>query len=151
MDMRMKMRTGFCAVAVVFTLSFLPAFGPSQPAAEPETLLVSVNSAGTGSGNNPSGLLFGEISDDGRFVAFESAASDLVANDTNGREDVFVRDLKTGTTTLVSVNSAGTGSGNGDSSRSVMSADGRFVAFGSEASDLVANDTNGNEDRKIVV
>ena len=57
------------------------------------------------------------ISADGRFVAFFSAASDLVANDTNGTNDVFVRDLQLGTTTLVSINRFGTGSGNSSSVR----------------------------------
>ena len=88
------------------------------------------------------------ISADGRFVAFSSEASDLVANDTNGTTgDVFVRDLQLGTTTLVSINRFGTGSGNGSSGwLSAISADGRFVAFSSLASDLVANDTNGTDD-----
>ena len=63
-------------------------------------------------------------------MAFSSGASDLVANDTNGTNDVFVRDLQLGTTTLVSVNRFGTGSGNSYSSGSAaISADGRFVAF----------------------
>src|SRR5439155_11854285 len=75
------------------------------------TSLVSVNSAGTGSGNRASDLP--AISADGRFVAFRSAASDLVANDTNATSDVLVRDRKTGTTTLVSGNSAGTSSCDG--------------------------------------
>ena len=109
------------------------------------TTLVSVNRFGTGSGNGSS---FGPvISADGRFVAFGSAASDLVANDTNGAtNDVFVRDLQLGTTTLVSINRFGTGSGNsfsGGPAGPVISADGRFVAIQSAASDLVANDTNG--------
>ena len=109
------------------------------------TTLVSVNQAGTDSGNgfSPGGLSFSE---NGRFVAFMSGASDLVATDTNGEFDVFVRDLKTGTTTLVSVNRAGTDSGNSLSQNPVLSADGHFVAFASEASDLVAIDTNGTSD-----
>ena len=74
---------------------------------------MSVNRFGTGSGN--SGSRDPRISADGRFVAFDSAASDLVANDTNGTNDVFVRDLQLGTTTLVSVNRFGTGSGNSGS------------------------------------
>ncbi len=107
------------------------------------TELVSINQAGTGSGN---GVSFNPVfSTDGRFVAFSSGASDLVANDTNGTEDVFVRDLQTGTTTLVSINRTGTGS-NGGSSDPVISADDRFVAFLSDASDLVANDTNNTTD-----
>ena len=71
-----------------------------------ETSLVSVNQAGTASGNDDSGTrhpsFLGDtpqppaISADGRFIAFVSEASDLVANDTNGRSDVFVRDLQTG-------------------------------------------------------
>ena len=66
-----------------------------------KTLLVSVNRDGTRSGNGAS--LAASISADGRFVAFESSAGDLVANDTNNAADVFVRDLVAGTTTLVSV------------------------------------------------
>ena len=95
------------------------------------------------------------ISANGRFVVFATAASDLVANDTNGTTDVFVRDLETDTTTLVSVNRFGTDSGNGESGggsvntfyyKTIISADGRFVAFTSSASDLVANDANGRPD-----
>ena len=87
------------------------------------------------------------LSADGRFVVFVSAANDLVANDTNGTIDVFVRDLQAGTTTLVSINRTGTDSGKGGTFGSILptiSADGRFVVFSSDASDLVANDTNGN-------
>jgi len=106
----------------------------------PTTTLVSINSAGTGSGNGDS---FNPVlSAEGRIVAFGSSASDLVPNDTNGAADIFVRDLKRGTTTLVSVNGAGTGSGNSDSFSSRLSADGQVVAIESSASDLVANDTN---------
>src|SRR5262249_31356906 len=110
------------------------------------TELVSINRTGTSSGNS---LSAGNpvLSADGRFVAFGSLASDLVTTDTNGRGDVFVRDLQTGTTILVSVNRTGTDSGNSDSSSVyVLSADGQVVAFFSEASDLVANDTNGSQD-----
>ena len=57
---------------------------------------------------------------------------------------MFVRDLQTGTMTLVSVNGKGTDSGNSSSSNPVLSADGRFVAFESIGSDLVATDTNGD-------
>jgi len=105
------------------------------------TTLVSVNRFGTRGGNGQS--LYPAISADGRFVAFESYASDLVENDANGRGDVFVRDMQAGTTTLVSVNSAGAGSGNGASSDAAISGDGRVVAFFSGASDLVGNDSNG--------
>jgi len=110
------------------------------------TTLVSINSTEMASGNDNSAFFGLSVSADGRFVAFKSNASDLVANDTNGKGDVFVRDLKTGTTKLLSVNSAGTATGNGPSFNPVLSANGRFVAFDSEASDLVANDTNGATD-----
>jgi hypothetical protein len=108
------------------------------------TTLVSINSAGGNSGNGSSVLPV--ISADGRFVAFTSLASDLVATDTNGHNDVFVRDLQTGTTTLASVKGAGLDSGNAASWRPVISADGRFVAFESSASDLVDTDTNARAD-----
>jgi Tol biopolymer transport system component len=111
------------------------------------TTLVSINHAGTDSGNAFSG---GDeppsLSADGRFVAFRSTASDLVANDTNGTDDVFLRDLRTGTTTLVSVNQGGANSGNGLSRQGLLSPDGDVVAFFSLASDLVPSDTNGASD-----
>jgi len=105
------------------------------------TTLVSVNSAGTTSGN--AGSTYSSLSADGRVIGFSSFASDLVPNDTNNTTDVFVRNLETGVTTLVSINSAGTASGNRASFFSNISGDGRIVAFQSSASDLVANDSNG--------
>ncbi len=106
------------------------------------TSRVSVDSNGT-EGNidsvNPS------ISGDSRFIAFQSAANNLVSGDTNGTWDIFVRDWQTGTTSRVSVNSSGiqANSGNSDSS---ISGDGRFVAFTSAASNLVSDDSNGAAD-----
>jgi uncharacterized repeat protein (TIGR01451 family) len=85
------------------------------------------------------------ISADGRYVAFESAANNLVAGDTNGASDVFVRDLTNNTTSRVSIGSAGA-QGNDWSYISAISADGRFVAFVSDASSLVAGDTNDAPD-----
>jgi len=142
MDIRKKTLTIFCLVLIALTL--LPILGSGRHTAEPQTLLASVNCAGSDSGNDFSEAT--SISADGRFVAFQSLASDLVANDTNGTLDVFVRDLKTGTTTLVSVNSAGDGSANSLSFSPVVSADGRFVAFTSFASDLAPDDTNDTYD-----
>ena len=80
-----------------------------------------------------------------RYVAFYSDATDLVPGDTNGFRDVFVRDLKTHKTTLVSVTSAGA-QGNGASDLVAISASGRWVAFQSQATDLVSGDSNGNYD-----
>lgn len=82
------------------------------------------------------------VSNDGRFVAFESWAADLASGDANGELDVYVRDLALGTIELASRALAGL-AGNAASSGGELSGDGRFVVFDSEASDLVANDTNG--------
>jgi Tol biopolymer transport system component len=85
------------------------------------------------------------ISSDGRIVAFDSNATDLVAGDTNGGFDVFVRDRGAGTTRRVSVTSAGA-QANDFSAAADISGDGRFVAFESGATNLVAGDTNGVND-----
>jgi hypothetical protein len=103
---------------------------------------VSVSSNG-GAGNQES--VFGAPSADGRYVVFDSSATNLVAGDTNGHEDVFLRDRRTAQTTRVSVTSTGA-QGDNASWRPVMSADGRFIAFNSAASNLVANDTNNATD-----
>jgi Tol biopolymer transport system component len=106
------------------------------------TTLVSLDSAGN-QGNNYS--YSPSLSDDGRFVAFTSIASNLVPGDTNRRRDVFLRDTLTNTTTLVSVDSAGN-QGNRDTRINSISPDGRFLAFYSDASNLVPGDTNGSRD-----
>jgi Tol biopolymer transport system component len=106
------------------------------------TARVSVASDGT-QGNYDSESR--SISADGRYVAFESWASNLVPGDTNGSQDVFVHDRQTGITTRVSVASDGT-QGNGESYEPSISADGRYIAFESGASNLVPGDTNGFRD-----
>jgi hypothetical protein len=80
------------------------------------------------------------ISGDGRFVAFASAATNLIANDTNASNDVFVRDRQANVTTRVSVTSAGA-EASGNSTLGGITPDGRFVVFSSYGS-LVAGDTN---------
>ena len=85
------------------------------------------------------------LSADGRFVAMASSATNLVLNDTNGVQDVFVRDRLTGTTTRVSVPTS-FGQAAGASGYNLISADGRYVVFTSTASNLVAGDTNGHQD-----
>ena len=82
---------------------------------------------------------------DGRFVVFTSDAPDLVPGDTNAAHDVFIRDGLTGTVERVSVASGGDQADAGSSSGAV-SGDGRYVAFVSEATNLVAGDTNGFAD-----
>ncbi len=106
------------------------------------TTLVSANLNGAG-GNGDS--VFAQVSTNGRYVVFQSDASDLVSGDTNGVSDIFVRDLVAGTTTLVSVAMDGS-CANGASTDPVMTPDGRFVVFVSAATNLVANDTNGLTD-----
>ena len=89
------------------------------------------------------------ISADGRYVSFESTASDLVAGDTNNLPDIFLKDLTTGTVTRISTASGGT-QGNGSSFKSAISADGGYVTFQSYASNLVAGDSNGQWDIFVV-
>ena len=104
---------------------------------------VSVDAGGgESSGGSSTGAA---ISADGRWVAFGSFAPDLVPGDTNAQGDVFVHDRLTGVTERVSVASDGT-QGNGSSASAAISADGRFVAFASSASNLVAGDSNGCQD-----
>ena len=90
------------------------------------------------------------ISGNGRYVAFTSSADDLVANviynAIHNAQNVFVRDLQTGTTTLVSVSTDGVHAGNGDSFSPTISADGRYVLFHSKASNLASGSFGtGNE------
>lgn len=78
------------------------------------------------------------ISGDGRYVAFSSYAGDLAAGDANNTQDVFLRDLQTGITSLVSVSLDGIHSANSNSFTPVISQDGRYVLFHSKASNLTA-------------
>ncbi|MEU6712107.1 S8 family serine peptidase [Nonomuraea sp. NPDC046802] len=82
------------------------------------------------------------FSTDGRFAVFNSDATNLVPGDTNGRSDVFVRDRQTGTTTRISLARDGS-QVDGNSREATISADGRYVAFQSDASALVPGDENG--------
>jgi Ca2+-binding RTX toxin-like protein len=106
------------------------------------TTLVSVATDG-GSGNAQSSGA--TISGNGRFVVFQSDATNLVNGDTNGSTDVFIRDLQTNTTTRVSTATDGT-QANDISLQAVVSGDGRYVVFLSNASNLVQGDTNGLRD-----
>ena len=106
--------------------------------------LVSVNLTGTSV--SPGGSFKPTISDDGRYIAFESLANDLVStpDEPNGfTVDVFLRDVVKGETYLVSVNTAGTHTGNGFSFEPLITPDGKRLVFYSRASDLITNDLNG--------
>ncbi len=113
-------------------------------AAAATTQRVSVASDGR-EGNATSVWRFPCVSADGRYIAFNSEASNLVPDDTNGMWDVFVHDRVTGQTTRVSVASDGA-EGDGWSAEPAISGDGRYVAFASGASNLVPNDWNASDD-----
>jgi hypothetical protein len=103
---------------------------------------VSVDGDGS-EGNGAS--LAPDISDDGRYVSYHSFASNLVLGDTNNNSDVFVYDRKTGITERISVASDGS-QGNGLSDFPTISDDGRYVAYQSEATNLVQGDLNNTMD-----
>jgi Tol biopolymer transport system component len=118
--------------------------GPAVAAAKavPATARVSVATSGTEADNYS---VSPAISRDGRYVAFRSAAANLVPGDTNGTADIFLRDQRAGTT--IRASSATDGSqANGDNYAPAISADGRFVSWISLATNLVAGDTNGADD-----
>ncbi|HUT65927.1 MAG TPA: hypothetical protein VMZ05_07225 [Spirochaetota bacterium] len=85
------------------------------------------------------------VSTDGRYVAFYSPATNLVSGDTNGVFDIFVYDRTNGTIERVSASGTGEG-GDGASYNPALSADGRYVAFGSDSTNLVSADANGSCD-----
>jgi len=115
-----------------------PPSPPPEPTPTPigTTELVSKASDGT-QGNNQS--YSPKITPDGRYILFSSTASNLVTNDTNGKNDIFVHDHITGMTERVSLASNGS-EGDNTSSNGSISADGRYVAFTSSASNLVAGE-----------
>jgi len=107
--------------------------------------LVSVGFFAQGNGSSSEA----QISDNGRFVVFESDASNFAFNDTNAQSDVFVRDLQTGALSLVS-RVPGGAIGNAASYRPSLSADGRYVAFNSFATNLKVGDASGAEDAFVL-
>ncbi len=100
------------------------------------TTLVNMNASGTGAANSDAGG--GKISHDGRYVLFQSRATDLVSVPTDGAvSQVYLRDLQQGSTTLISAKANGSAGGNGDSEAASLTGTGRFVIFQSKATDLV--------------
>jgi Tol biopolymer transport system component len=111
-----------------------------------QTRLTTRVSVATGGGQAGAESAFPAISADGRFVVFESTASNLVSDDTNGVTDVFLHDRSTGETQRVSVATNLTQATAGDSRLPVISGNGRVVAFQSQSADLVRSDTNAVTD-----
>ena len=136
-DWDLEVATGNIEAPLAFQSEVMQTYNSILP-----TTRVSVNSSGT-QGNSYSQSP--SISGNGRYVVFQSGSNNLVSGDTNGTEDIFVRDTLTNTTTRVSVDSNGV-QGNDTSFYSSISADGRYVAFSSRASNLVSDDTNGAND-----
>ncbi|MCF7831793.1 MAG: peptidoglycan-binding protein [Candidatus Pacebacteria bacterium] len=124
----------------LFLIVFLPvtAFGAYYQIEQ----IVSVDSDGI-TGNNASE--YPSISADGRYVVFHSSATNLVSNDTNGLHDVFLHDIETEETIRVSESFLG-GDSDGSAYDPVISADGRYIVFESNATNLVPDDINGEPD-----
>jgi hypothetical protein len=129
--------TQFAVAACALGLMSTGAFGATA-----HTVRASVSSGGV-QGNAGSGQAGVAVSADGRFVAFASDASNLVAGDTNGVSDVFVRDVRSQTTARVSVSSGGTQADDASNAQGLaISPSGRFVTFTSDATNLAP----GNDD-----
>ena len=106
---------------------------------------VSLNSSGEQAQGPSADSYAASISKDGRFVAFESFARDLVADDTNTLVDIFLRDRQTGTTRRINLGIGGA-QANGSCTGPRISLDGRYIAYRSSATNLVQNDTNASDD-----
>jgi hypothetical protein len=121
-------------------INLLPSNFPTNYLASHKT---SATTSATGYSDNPS------ISSDGRYVVFASDATDLVVGDTNAARDIFLFDSQTGLVRRISVSQQGA-QGNGASNNPAISANGRYVAFESNANNLVLGDTNGFSDIFVV-
>jgi len=143
----MRKHVYFASTALVAVGALMAPAAGSQLGAlgQARTVRVSVDSGERQSNNINGRSARPVVNGDGTVVVFDSIANDLVHNDTNHSNDVFVRDRSTGRTSRVSVSSAGQQS-NGDSSRPDVSGDGRYVVFDSTANNLVAGDTNNTFD-----
>ena len=136
------MRTTSSRLTCGLAVALVAASAGSALAATPPALVTVTTGGVSANESTPQDGI--SVSADGTLVAFVSGSPNLVAGDTNGVRDVFVRNLVTGTTTRASLGSGG--QANGASSNARISADGRFVVFTSLATNLVAGDTNGAAD-----
>lgn len=123
-------------------LPFVPRTSLAAAASDDPVARVSISTSGVeGNGDSRSA----DVSADGRFVVFSSKASNLVGNDTNGVEDVYLYDRAASTLARVSVSSNGA-QANGPSTVPAISGDGRWITFNSSATNLVVGDTNASQD-----
>jgi Tol biopolymer transport system component len=146
---RSPVRRRLSTVGLGLGLALVATLAPTSTAGaastrEPVTGLASVDRT---DGQADADAVAPSISDDGRFIAFASAAGDIVLNDPNDRTDIFVRDTLASSTVKVTDSCLGGGhQANGSSGNPVISGNGRYVVFESLASNLVALDTNGKRD-----
>jgi len=136
------------AAPTIITLAALVLVSTAPSATTARTTRVSLSTSQQ-QGDRPSWTA--GVSANGRFVAFTSQATDLVPGDTNDRQDAFVIDRKNGRTQRVSVSTSGAQAKagpnpDGGSAALGISANGRYVLFRSDASNLVPGDTNGKMD-----
>jgi len=124
------------------TLEKHPTFKSIESSSGGTTTLISV--ASDGDFGNAASYAY-SISSDGRYITFDSSASNLVPNDTNSRADAFLLDRHTGNIRMISISTSGT-QGNGASTYGTTSDDGNIIAFTSYANDLVPNDNNDGPD-----
>ncbi len=138
--MKNRIKAGTLLIAAV-ALTFSIILGNTSEAVVPnESTVISLNNSGDGQGGNGNSSS-PIVSADGRYTAFSSVASNLVSGDTNGKKDVFVRDMVNNSTARISVSSSSV-EGNDDSEIRAISKTGRYVAFSSAASNLIDGETN---------
>ena len=138
-NVRRVARTRVSVVLLVAVCGAGLALPSATQAAKDDTTLISRASGATGAAADARSD-FSVFSANGRYVAFESAAQNIDAATADGRTNIFVRDLQTNTTTLASRATGANGeAGFGDSLSPTISADGRFVVFSSDATNLVPN------------
>jgi Tol biopolymer transport system component len=131
------------SIAVTGIAALLLVSLASSASAAPITRRASISSGGKQANGNSAAIT---VSGDGRFVVFESNASNLVRNDTNGVSDIFIRSLVTGKTSRVSVGGRNRQANGPSHSARGVSYNGRYVVFESFSTDLVKGDTNGTWD-----
>jgi Ca2+-binding RTX toxin-like protein len=124
-------------------LSVLSVFRPTSADIQTRISIAADGTEGLGASG------YAQFSPDGRYVVFDSDATNLVAGDTNNKGDIFLKDLVTGAITRLSTATDGT-QASADSSTGQFSPDGRYLIFESEATNLVANDGNGQSDIFLV-